>query len=112
MPRTSGGHAQRFCCSPCRRAYDAAGRRFVAEAIACGLLSLDQIRKGAAARRALGREADSPALTHPADEAKELLDDFLSALLKWPDEEWFALMERLPYELVERICNRLVALLS
>jgi len=46
-PSTTGGHAQRFCRLPCRRAYDAAGRRFVAEAIACGLLSLDQIRNGA-----------------------------------------------------------------
>jgi hypothetical protein len=33
-PRTTGGHAQQFCRSDCRRAYDAAGRRWVARAIA------------------------------------------------------------------------------
>jgi hypothetical protein len=52
-PRTSGGREQRFCRPVCRRAYDAAGRRFIADAIACGVLSLDQIRNGAAATRAL-----------------------------------------------------------
>jgi hypothetical protein len=64
-PRTTGGHAQRFCRLPCRRAYDAAGRRFVAEAIACGLLSLDQIRYGPAATRALLPTADSSAQISP-----------------------------------------------
>ena len=90
-PRTTGGHAQRFCRLPCRRAYDAAGRRFVAEAIACGLLSLDQIRNGAAATRALLPGAISPApITPPhpvhsaapvapperCDDAADLLDEF------------------------------------
>jgi len=31
-PRSTGGHAQRFCRPICRLACDAAGRRWVAEA--------------------------------------------------------------------------------
>ena len=42
----AGGKEQRFCRPVCRRAYDAAGRRFVAEAIACGLLR--PVRSGTA----------------------------------------------------------------
>src|SRR5262249_45247037 len=63
-PRGDGGKEQRFCSPACRRALDAAGRRFVAEAIACGLLSLDQIRKGVAATRALLPGGNSPARIH------------------------------------------------
>jgi hypothetical protein len=33
-PRRDGGKRQVFCCPACRRAFDAAGRRWVAEAIA------------------------------------------------------------------------------
>jgi hypothetical protein len=115
-PRTTGGHAQRFCSQSCRRAYDAAGRRFVAEAIACGLLSLDQIRKGAAATRALllggisppqDREDGNPTPVAPPehlDEAAELLDELLTALGA-PDRGWYA--AALPVELVERLCDRI-----
>jgi len=87
-PRRDGGKRQVFCRPACRRAFDAAGRRFVAEAITCGLLSLDQIRNGAAATRALLPGAISPVPVHepqksgpvgPAEqrsEAAELLDEF------------------------------------
>jgi hypothetical protein len=59
-PRTTGGHAQRYCSPFCRRAFDAAGRRWVTEAIADGSLTLDQLRNGVAATRALIPEAISP----------------------------------------------------
>jgi len=52
-PRVSGGKPQMFCHEVCRRAFDAAGRRWVAEAIADGTLTLDSLRNGAAATRAL-----------------------------------------------------------
>ena len=90
-PRRDGGKRQVFCRPACRRAFDAAGRRFVAEAITCGLLSLDQIRNGAAATRALLPGAISPApITPPhpvhsaapvapperCDDAADRLDEF------------------------------------
>ena len=77
-----------FCRSACRRAFDAAGRRWVAEAIAGGMLTVDAPRNGAAATRALLPGAVSPAPVHepqkpapvaPAEqrgEAAELLDEF------------------------------------
>ena len=40
-PRIDGGRAQRFCRPACRRAFEAASRRFVAEAISSGALTLD-----------------------------------------------------------------------
>jgi hypothetical protein len=36
--RADGGKAQRFCRPACRRAFEAASRRLVAEAIAGGVL--------------------------------------------------------------------------
>jgi len=35
-PRTTGGKLQTFCRTGCRRAFDTAGRKYVAEAIADG----------------------------------------------------------------------------
>jgi hypothetical protein len=58
-PRTTGGHAQRFCGAPCRRAFDAAGRRFIAEAIADGSLTVESLRNGQTGTRALLPAADS-----------------------------------------------------
>jgi hypothetical protein len=52
MPRTTGGKPQVFCREACRRGFDAAGRRWVYEAIARGMLTIDALRKGAAATRA------------------------------------------------------------
>jgi hypothetical protein len=62
----------------------------VVEAMASGMLTLGQLRNGVAATRALVPEAISPAPVHaPAersDEAAELLDDFLIALLELPGD--------------------------
>lgn len=56
--RQSGGRSQRFCRPSCRRAYHAALRIWALDAIASGALSLADIRKGAAATRALLSEAE------------------------------------------------------
>ena len=53
MPRRDGGKRQVFCREACRRSFEAAGRRWVAEAIATGTLSVDALRNGTAATRAL-----------------------------------------------------------
>jgi hypothetical protein len=52
-PRRDGGKPQVFCRPVCRRRFDAAGRRWVADAIATGALTVDALRNGAAATRAL-----------------------------------------------------------
>jgi hypothetical protein len=65
--RATGGHPQRFCRSACRRAFDAAGRRWVAGAIASGMLTVDALRNGARAKRALLPGAGSPAPISPAE---------------------------------------------
>jgi hypothetical protein len=130
IPRTTGGHIQRFCRSACRRAFDAAGRRWVAEAIAGGILTLDSLRNGAVATRALLSETISPApVSEPqkpaavapaesADEAAELLDDFLIALLDLPSRSvgapclWTDIALALPDGLFDRIDHYLEARLS
>jgi len=43
-PRATGRKAQRFCRPACRRAFDAAGRRWVAGAIAAGALTIPDLR--------------------------------------------------------------------
>jgi hypothetical protein len=83
--RNDGGKTQRFCRPDCRHALDAAGRRWIAGALASGDLTSDMLRNG------------SPG------EAEELLGDLLVVLLEWPDHEWFALIDKLPGELVERL---------
>ena len=86
MPRTTGGKRQVFCREACRRGFDAAGRRWVAGAIATGALTVDALRNGGATTRALPpgailpaaiSEPQKPAPVEPAerpDEAGDLLD--------------------------------------
>jgi hypothetical protein len=52
-PRRDGGKPRVFCRPDCRRIFDAAARRWVAEAIATGLLTLDALKNGPTATRAL-----------------------------------------------------------
>ena len=59
--RRDGGKRQLFCHSVCRRDFDAAGRRWVAEAIATGVLTVDALKNGAVATRALAPASISPA---------------------------------------------------
>lgn len=114
-PRLDGGKRQVFCRPVCRRAFDAAGRRWVGEAIAIGMLTLDALKDGAAATRALLPGAISPPPISPVekpvpvapaecpDEAAELLDDFLIALLDLPGDAWSDIAVAIPDELYDRI---------
>jgi hypothetical protein len=52
-PRRDGGKPQVFCRPVCRRAFDAAGRRWVADAITTGRLLVQEIQNGLVATRAL-----------------------------------------------------------
>jgi hypothetical protein len=54
-----GGHAQRFCCPACRRAFHGAVRAWVLDRIGSGALTLADIRSGSAATRALLSEAEA-----------------------------------------------------
>jgi hypothetical protein len=51
--RRDGGKRQVFCCPFCRRAFDATGRQWVAEAIATGVLTVDAIKNSPTPTRAL-----------------------------------------------------------
>jgi hypothetical protein len=66
-PRSDGGKRQLFCRAVCRRGFDAAGRRWVAEAIATGVLTVDAL-KNADATRALvpATTLTAPPPEHPA----------------------------------------------
>jgi len=108
MPRTTGGHMQRFCSAVCRRALDAAGRRWIAAALGTGTLTVVSLKDASAATRALPpgttTEKDATILSGIIpEEAAELLDDTLVALLELPDDVWSAVMVALPHELYDRI---------
>jgi hypothetical protein len=109
-PRHDGGKKQRFCCSGCRRAFDAAGRRFVAEAIAARMLTVDALRRGTRALLSPAisgppvpeprRSASKPVSLPPRpDEAAELL----YALLAVQSEGWHALATAMSDELFDRL---------
>jgi hypothetical protein len=51
--RPSGGRAQRFCRSACRRKFHAAVRRWGLDAVGTGALTIADIRNGSATTRAL-----------------------------------------------------------
>jgi hypothetical protein len=57
-PRSDGGKRQVFCRPVCRRGFDAAGRRWVADAIATGRLTVQELKSGAAPTRALRRSGE------------------------------------------------------
>jgi len=54
-PRQTGGRMQRFCRPSCRRSFHAVVRTWALDAIADGTLSIEEIRSGAPATRALRR---------------------------------------------------------
>jgi hypothetical protein len=82
-PRRDGGKRQLFCRPVCRRDFDAAGRRWVAEAIATGVLTVDALKISPVATRALVPASISPALVagdaappwHPAPVAPRAESD-------------------------------------
>jgi hypothetical protein len=114
IPRATGGKRQVFCRPACRRDFDAAGRRWVADAIAAGVLTVGTIRNGDAATRALLAGAISPApvpeearkLTSepvlpaqsPGEEAERLF-----ALLAVQSDGWHALAAAMSEELFARL---------
>ena len=65
-PRRSGGKQQMFCLPACRREFDVAARRWVAAAIATGVLTVDVLRNGRAPTRALVVATPSPAAPQSA----------------------------------------------
>jgi hypothetical protein len=105
-----------FCGPACRQQYHSATRRWAEAAVAAGTLSLDQIRNGAAAACTLLPGAISPAplsehrkaAAVAQDQAVELLDKLLTALLALPPNElsWL-IYYRLPGELGERLRDRM-----
>ena len=44
IPRTTGGHPQRFCLATCREKFHAAGRTWVTVAVAEGRLSVAELK--------------------------------------------------------------------
>jgi hypothetical protein len=86
--RQSGGHAQRFCCPLCRRAFHAAARTWVLGELAAGHIAISDIKNGPPATRALTRSANSlsptpkgpPPRLVPAGEQECLSDDFRQLL--------------------------------
>lgn len=91
--RRGGGRVQRFCRPACRRALDAAGRRFVADALASGLLTVADLGTHPAATRAFATSTAAPLSDGGAD---TLLGDVLGAL---PDEAWYGF----PEDILDRI---------
>jgi hypothetical protein len=79
--RRDGGKPQVFCRSACRRDFDAAGRRWVADAIGAGILTVGDLRDGLAATRALGASKDrlspTPGTGSPDDAISEPMTQFL-----------------------------------
>ena len=79
-PRATGGKTQRFCRPRCRRAFDAAGRRWIAAALTSGVLTIAHLKSplkiDLCATRALLRgaasssgddRAEKPAIVAPVE---------------------------------------------
>jgi hypothetical protein len=80
-PRNDGGKPQRFCSTRCRRALDAAGRRYIFDALAAGSLTVADLRRDAprALRYGTRDGGDDDAATPAPDPAFARLLDELSA---------------------------------
>jgi hypothetical protein len=78
-PRCDGGKPQRFCSIRCRRALDAAGRRYIADALASGALTIADLRRGAPRAVPHGTRRADPATAPAADPFfAQLLDEIAS----------------------------------
>ena len=113
-----GGSPRSFCSSSCRTAFHTAARRWSEHAIAAGSLTISDIRNGisngdgkactlspGSISPAPVPEPQSPAsaAAEGADEAADLLDDFLIALLEELGEGWPDLVAALPDKIFARI---------
>ena len=110
FPARRGGSPQRFCKPICRTAFWSALRRWGERAVATEVLTIADIRNAAPAACTLLPGAISPAPRKPAvasaegaDEAADLLDDFLVTLLEMPGDAWPDLAAVLPDEICDRI---------
>ena len=85
-----GGHAQRYCRPPCRRACHAAARRWALDAIETGALTVTDIKSGSAATRALLSAAETvlPGIRRPIVLELKILPDAVVDLkrLGWLNE--------------------------
>jgi hypothetical protein len=118
-PRSTGGRPQRFCSVACRRADDAAARAKGHAQIERERERLPDVDNGCAATRALVTGATSPAwispprkpapvaLPEPPDEAAELLHELVIALLDLPGDGGLEIADKLPVDLLNRLCNYL-----
>ena len=116
-----GGSPQRFCCAAHRIAFWSALRRWGERAVASGGLTVDHIKNADPAACTLlpggvsappVHRGGKPAPVAPAassDDAAELLDDLLITLLELPGDGWFRVVDMLPTELVDKICDRIEA---
>jgi hypothetical protein len=124
FPARRGGSPKRFCSAAHRVEFWSALRRWGERAVAAGALTVDQIRNGVAEACTPLSSGISPAPISPAekpalmalagsaDEAGELLDEFLIALLEMPDDAWSDLVAALPDQLYDRIDRYLETRLS
>ena len=107
-----------FCTSGCRTAFHTAARRWAEHAIAAGRLTISDIRNGIpngdgaactlppesiSAASVPEHQSPVPDAVQGADDAADLLDDFLIALLDQLGPGWSDLLAALPYELFDRI---------
>jgi hypothetical protein len=104
-----------FCGPACRTAFHTAARRWAEGAVAVGVLTIADIRKGRLAACTLLPEGispvpifsdEQPASVAPAEspgEAADLLDDLLIALLDLPGNAWPDLAVALPDEVFNRV---------
>ncbi len=68
-PRSTGGKPQRFCSTPCRRAFDIASRKWISGGIENGTITVAELRNTSVATRALGT---AQIITFPVAKAQEL----------------------------------------
>jgi len=104
-PRITGGAPQIFCCQPCRRAFDTAGRAWVLDAARSRQITVAERPNG---ERALTLGVPPPDDTEPT----ELLDDLLMTLLLLPGDTWSDIALALPDKLFDRIDRWLAGLLD
>jgi len=102
-PRTTGGKPQTFCREACRRTFDAAGRRWIAAAVAEGSLTVAALKNAPNARRPLLPRAVSPTADVTPAESPDEAAKLLHALLAVPSDGWHSLAAAMPEVLFHRL---------
>jgi hypothetical protein len=99
-----GGSPQRFCCAAHRIAFSSALRRWGERAVASGTLTVDHIKNADLAACTLLSGGVSALPVHRGDKP-----DLLITLLELPGDGWFRVVDMLPAELADKICDRIEA---